>query len=335
MIAVEELSRDDLASFDSEVRPRYRPVVIRGFAKHWPLIEAGQASVTEALGYLTRFDSGQPTDIMVAPASEKGRFFYTPDVRGFNFQRQQATISQLARALHDLSDKPDAIGIYAGATPVATHLPGFEGANPFPLASQLPQAIARIWLGSATQVATHFDLSDNFAVVALGNRRFTLFPPEATGDLYIGPFDLTPAGQPTSMVDPLVPDHDRYPRYARALEQAQFAELNPGDAIYIPTLWWHHVAATAPVNILVNYWHNDSVRGGGFLALIHAIMAIRDQPPAQKDAWRAWFDHFVFGDDAASAADHLPPNARMVTGPPSPQRDEMIRRFLAQVLGTN
>src|SRR3546814_5587571 len=94
-----------------------------------------------------------------------------------------------------------------------------------------------VWLGNATEVATHFDLSDNFAVVALGRRRFTLFPPGATADLYVGPLNHTLAGQPVSMVDPLAPDRQRYPRYARAEAQALIADLEPGDAIYIPALW--------------------------------------------------------------------------------------------------
>ena len=181
-------------------------------------------------------------------------------------------------------------------------------------------------------MATHFDLSDNFAVVALGKRRFTLFPPDAVADLYVGPLNVTLAGQPVSMVNPLAPDAELYPRFEAALERAQFAELEPGDALYIPTLWWHHVAASAPINILVNYWHNDARRGGGFLALVHAMLAIRDQPVPQREAWRAWFDHFVFGADAPEAAEHLPPHAKGINGPAHPQRDEQIRRFVLQVL---
>ena len=162
--------------------------------------------------------------------------------------------------------------------PTATHLPRFDAENPFPLAAGQFRAQSRVWLGNATQVASHFDLSDNFAVVALGRRRFTLFPPEATKDLYVGPLNVTIAGQPVSMVDPLAPDLERYPRYAAARELALTADLGPGDALFVPSLWWHHVQATEPVNVLINYWHNDVERGGGFPALIHAMLAIRDLP---------------------------------------------------------
>lgn len=320
------------AEFERDIRAAYEPVVIRGAVADWPLVELGKGSPSEALAYFERLDSGAPTELMIAPSSEGGRFFYSPDMRGFNFRREQATLSQLTQHLRQIEQEAEPIGIYAGATPVASHLPGFERENAFALGEEQPGATTRVWVGNATQVATHFDLSDNFAVVAVGKRRFTLFPPEATANLYVGPLDMTLAGQPVSMVDPLSPDLDRYPRYEEAAKLARFAELQPGDAIYIPTLWWHHVQATQPINVLVNYWHNDAQRGGGFLALVHAILAIRDQPAGERKAWQSWFDHFVFSDEAADAAAHLPPPARTVTGPPSPQRDEMIRRFILQVL---
>lgn len=333
MAAIDEIACPDRATFERDLRPLYRPFVIRGIARDWPLVAAGEEGGAEAaLGYLERLDTGAPTDIMLAPPAEKGRFFYAPDMRGFNFQRQRGSLTQLARHLRTLAAEPEPMGAYAGATAARSHLPGFEEAHAFPLADPASGASARIWLGNATQVATHFDLSDNFAVVALGQRRFTLYPPQAVGDLYVGPLDVTFAGQPVSMVDPLAPDLERYPRFAEAQALAQTTELEPGDALYIPTLWWHHVEATAPVNVLVNYWHNDAAQGGGFLALVHAILAVRDLPDPQRDAWRAWFEHMVFGAAAPASADHIPDYARGVTGPPSPQRDAMMRAFIARVL---
>lgn len=333
MTPVDEITVPDAATFERDIRAAYRPVVMRGLAAHWPLVAAGKADANAALDLIALADTGLPADVMVAPSSEAGRFFYTPDMRGFNFRREQMPLAALARHLRDMADALDPVGIYAGATDIARHLPTLGMANPLPLVAAM-DATARIWLGNATQVATHFDLSDNIAVVAAGRRRFTLFPPDATPDLYVGPLNITLAGQPVSMVDPLAPDHSAFPRYAKAEGLAQFAELEPGDAIYIPTLWWHHVAASAPINVLVNYWHNDDLRGGGFLALVHAMLAIREQPAAQRAAWRTWFDHFVFDEHAGDAAAHLPPHAQGVNGPASPARDEQIRRFILQVLGS-
>jgi hypothetical protein len=331
MKPVDEVPVRDAAEFESQIRPRFEPVVIRGLARDWPIVAAGKADPLAVLGQIEQFDTGQPADIMVAPPGERGRFFYSPDMRGFNFQRQQMTLTQLARQLRQIAAEAEPVGIYAGASEIARHLPRLAQENLLPLVTAMG-AIPRIWIGNATQVATHFDLSDNIAVVAAGRRRFTLFPPAATPDLYVGPLNITLAGQPVSMVDPLAPDHARFPRYREAEAQALYADLEPGDAIYVPTLWWHHVAASEPINLLVNYWHNDAQRGGGFLALVHAMLAIREQPEAQRAAWRTWFDHFVFGPEAPGAADHLPPHAQGVNGPASPQRDEQMRRFIVQIL---
>lgn len=333
MNPIEEIAAPATGALQSALVDPYRPVVMRGAAAEWPLVQAGKQSTQTALDYVTWFDNGKPTDVMVAPPAENGRFFYSPDMRGFNFQRQQGTLSSLLSQLPALAERADSPAVYAGAAAIASHLPGLEAQNTLPVLADAG-GTARIWIGTASQVAIHFDMSDNIAVVALGRRTFTLFPPEATGDLYVGPLNHTPAGQPVSMVDPLNPDMARYPRYAAAQEHAQQAVLEPGDAIYIPTLWWHHVQASDPVNILVNTWFNDAPRGGGFLALVHAMMSIRDLPPTQREAWRAWFDHFVFGDAAPDAADHLPLPARGVNGPASPERSEMIRRFVAQILSS-
>ncbi|NVD44801.1 cupin-like domain-containing protein [Qipengyuania atrilutea] len=332
MNPVEEVALPSKAAFDEQVRQAYRPVVIRGMARDWPLVRLGRTDPAEALRYCASFDSGAAADIMLAPPTEGGRFFYRNDMTGFNFERRKGTLGQLAGELARLDGQDDAPGMYAGAADLHDHLPGFASDHPLPLAEEQDGSQARIWMGNATQVATHFDLSDNFAVVAVGARQFRLFPPDVTKHLYIGPLDVTPAGQPVSMVNPLEPDLKRYPDYEKAEAQALYAELEPGDAIYVPTLWWHHVAATSPINILVNYWHNNSERGGPFLALIHALMSVRDLPAGQREGWRAWFDHFIFGEGAGSAADHLPAHINRITGPPSEERSETMRRFIVQVL---
>jgi hypothetical protein len=316
----------------AELSKAGQPFVMRGLVDDWPLVSAGRESPTAAVALLASMESGAPAEVMLAPPNIGGRFFYGPGAQGFNFTRQKATLSAVAAKLLELAEEPAPAAVYAGANETRAHMPRFDASHPLPHAARQRDARSRVWLSNRSEVATHFDLSDNIAVVALGRRRFTLFPPQATGDLYVGPLNHTLAGQPISMPDPLRPDFATYPRFAAALDVAQSAELGPGDAIFIPTLWWHHVAALDAVNVLVNYWYNDVARGGGFTALVHAILAIRDLPREQREAWRHWFDHFVFGEDAQAAADHLPPHGQGVNGPSSPERDEMIRQFLLKVL---
>ncbi len=328
---VREVPLADVAGFAATHAIAHLPVVVRGLVADWPLVAAARQGADAAAALLARYDRGAPTHVMRAPPEVGGRFFYDDAMRGFNFRVERAPLSTLMAELIARADDAAPPGLYAGSAPTAQHLPGFAEAHPMPLAH--PDVPPRIWIGNATRVAPHYDVSDNVAVVAMGRRRFTLFPPAATPDLYVGPLDVTIAGQPVSMVDLAAPDLDRFPRFAAAMEQASSVVLAPGDAIFIPTLWWHAVEALDPVNILVNYWYNQPPAGSPFAAMLHAMLAIRDLPLPERQAWAVWFDHYVFGADAAHGADHLPPHARGVAGPPSPGRTQALRAFILRALG--
>jgi ribosomal protein L16 Arg81 hydroxylase len=64
------------------------------------------------------------------------------------------------------------------------------------------------------------------------------------------------------MVHVTAPDLVRFPLFVHALEWAQQAELFPGDALFIPRDWFHHVEALERFNLLVNYWWDASNREG-------------------------------------------------------------------------
>lgn len=317
----------DAATFHHEIRPAGQPVLIKGLVAGWPVVGAAKAGRGALLSYLGALASEQPVTYSIGAPEIEGRFHYREGARELNFTREQASLPQFLHLLDREAalEQPRAL---AGQG-LAPHrcLPGFHPANPLPL---LPPAILpRMWLGNAARVATHNDELENIACCAAGRRRFTLFPPEAVGDLYMGPFELTPGGTPISMVHVTAPDLDRYPRYADALEVAQVAEMEPGDALYVPYQWYHHVESLEPVNLLINYWWDPARQdlGSPWDALLHGMIALRGLPPDQRRAWKAAFDHYVFltnGDPGA----HLPAAARGVLGNDSP---EYIARLKADL----
>ena len=132
----------------------------------------------------------------------------------------------------------------------------------------------------------------------------------------MGPLDFTPAGQPVSLVDLKRPDLTRYPRFSEALAHGQEAVLEAGDALYIPSMWWHHVEALEGFNVLVNYWWRQSPdhMDSPVAALMLALLTMRDLPPAQRKAWEGIFDHYVFHAGGETAA-HIPPPARHALAP--------------------
>ena len=331
MSDVQILSRRgvDLKTFRDEIVPAGEPVVFEGLVRDWPAVQAGLASPRALGDYLRGFDRGKPVAVLEGPPSIRGHFFYREDMLGLNFERRPATISATIDRLLAQLDDPNPPALYVESTPTAEYLPPFAVANPQPL---LPASVGpRVWIGNTLTVQTHFDLSSNIACVVGGRRRFTLFPPDQIPNLYIGPIEYNISGPPISMVPLKSPDLARFPRFAEALRRSRSAELGPGDAIFIPYGWWHHVESLAPFNVLANYWWNDARQAGSpFDAMLHGILTLRDLPPDQREVWRKMFEHFVFSPPEETLA-HIPRERRGIQGPPSPERTHAIRAILAKI----
>ncbi|NUP98213.1 MAG: cupin-like domain-containing protein, partial [Armatimonadetes bacterium] len=216
---------------------------------------------------------------------------------------------QVLAGLLGIAQTPEPPALYVGSTTVDAVLPGFLDANVLGLGAR--DALVSLWLGNRTRIAAHYDLPDNLAVVAAGRRRFSVFPPEQIHNLYMGPLDPTPAGQPISLVDFEQPDLERFPRFARALEAGEVAELEPGDAIFIPSMWFHHIEGLAPVNLLINAWWRQTPDyvDSPLNALHLALMTMRNLPTKERRIWQHHFQHFVFDADDSTWA-HIPPAAR-------------------------
>jgi Cupin-like domain len=321
----------DAVTLQNQIIPLNRPAVLRNLVADWPVVRAAKISPSALIEYIGRFDSGRPVVSLLGDASIRGEFSYSPDMKGLNFERRKEPLRvALDRLLACLDQEhPPAISIQASSVP--DHLPGFEleNANRFVHASIIP----RIWINNTTVVQAHFDAKDNVGCVVAGHRRFTVFPPDQVSNLYIGPLEFTPAGPCVSLVSPDDPDLKRFPLFERALANAEVADLGPGDAIFIPYLWWHHVKSADRINILVNYWWNTALHGLGspMDCLYHGILALGALPPAQREAWRAMFDHFVFHTHGAPAT-HLATQQRGVLGPMTPELAQKLRSMVMQAL---
>ena len=319
------------AIFRDEILTAQQPALMRDAVRDWPAVSAGKDSPRAMANYLRGFDTGASADTMIGDPAIDGYFFYNAEMTGHNFERRQERIAGSLDRLLALLDAPSPPAVYVGAVPMPSSLPGFIRDNNLALLD--PAIIARLWLGNRVTVQTHYDLSNNVACVVAGRRRFTLFPPDQLPNLYVGPLEFTLAGQPISMVRLDAPDLERYPRFPAALAQAQGAELEPGDALFIPYMWWHHVESRDRFNVLVNYWWDETPawQGSPFEALLHGLLSVRSLPPEKRAIWRSVFEHYVFqtgGDPVA----HLPPQRRGIQGAASPQLAEVLRAKLLQEL---
>lgn len=317
--------------FRNVIRPAGQPAVFRNLARDWPAVAAARSSDEELIAYLKSFRVDHPVAVIVGDPGIEGRFLYTEDLRALNFTRGMSPLDPfLDRLLVDRQNpRPYAIAVQSEEVPGL--LPGFEKENRTRLVDAA--VVPRAWMGNRIQVAAHYDLMENLGIVVAGRRRFVLFPPDELKNLYVGPFELTPAGTPVSLADPINPDLERFPRFAQALKRAQVAELEAGDAIYIPFHWWHAVYSLEPVNLFINYWWNDARTGAGnpYDALLHAVYAIRTLPPDQRAVWRMVFDHYIF-EANGDPVEHLPEYARGMLGETTSEQLTRMRSTLRQLL---
>lgn len=116
----------------------------------------------------------------------------------------------------------------------------------------------------------HKDPYENFYCVVHGHKDFLFHPPtdqpwipyneypkatykEVDGEFKIIPERLDEGTVPWISIDPLDPDLEKYPSYAKA--HPIHCRVNAGEMLYLPSLWFHHVRQSHGC-IAVNYWYD-------------------------------------------------------------------------------
>jgi len=310
-------------TLDDSILSSREPIVLRGLVKNWPLVEAAQQSDTAVSKYLTNLYNGRPLTVVRGEAENEGRVAYNDDLSKLNCASFRASLPE---ALDLMLGEADRLH-YIGTTATESIMPDFRQHNDVLTG---PGANQYIWLGSRSCIPAHFDVPDNIACNVVGRRRFTLFPPDQLENLYVGPLDFTPAGQAISMVDVRKPDYKRFPKYRAAEQVAQVVVLEPGDALFLPSMWWHNVEGLDDLNVLINYWWR---RSPGYMSspadvLELALLSIRDLPAEQKMAWKNIIDYYVFNDNKETFA-HIPKSAQGSVGK---MDDTIARKIVAKVL---
>lgn len=139
------------------------------------------------------------------------------------------------------------------AMPELRHDVDFE-----PLRAHRAKCFLRGWLGPAgTVTGLHADYPDNLLAQIRGRKIVHLISPAETDKLY--PSNKYEYGIRMSSIDFQRYDSKRWPRVQTAtIVQAM---LNPGDLLFIPAGWWHHVMSLDP-SISINCF---AVTWGAFL----------------------------------------------------------------------
>ena len=310
-----------------------RPVLLKGLAQDWGLVKAGKRSALDAMNYLRSFYNGTIVGSSFADPEIAGRLFYNNDFTKLNFNTTRGSMDDVLKNIeaHLHGELPPTY--YIASLMVDLCMPGFRGENDLDFKSHGVDPPPIIWIGNRTTASAHYDAPSNIACVAVGKRRFTIFPPDQIFNLYPGPLEPTPGGQAISVVDFKNPDFEKYPRFREALAVAQVAELESGDAIFIPSMWWHHVEGLNAFNVLVNYWWSSMPNyiPTPMYALYYAMWALRDRPENEKQAWRNVFEYYAFS-SAQTAKEHLPEPARGLLNTVDDMKARQLRAMLLNFL---
>jgi lysine-specific demethylase 8 len=123
-----------------------------------------------------------------------------------------------------------------------------------------------LWMGPKNTVSPlHYDPLDNLLIQVVGWKRVLLFPPDDKSKTFHTSNDANCSGDKqwhhagvdenqynTSAVDIENPDLERYPNFELAPIPFE-CTLGPGDALYIPKKWWHHVRSL-DFSVSANIW---------------------------------------------------------------------------------
>lgn len=305
------------------------PFLVRNLVSKWPLVQQAKLSSDHFRDYLLSKAIDRSFTVSFAPEDVHGRIGYRDDMK-INFEEHKASLDRIFQEMKSFERNDTQPLIYTGSIDIKKYFDGLFEENQIANFGRNPRV--GLWMGLRTQVPIHNDFPDNLACNLCGRRKFTLFPPDQFKNLYLGPIDYTPAGRSISMVDINSPDFARFPNYKLAEKEAKCVELAPGDAVHIPSMWWHSVEGLDGFNAMLNFWWRESpMLGDPDAALVHAIYAWRDLPNDEREIWRELLDHYVFGDPDAVRR-HIPTQGQGILARLDGTLAQKIKTFLLNTL---
>jgi hypothetical protein len=269
--------------FDESIRPTKVPVVIEGAMSQWAAIESWRtpARLAELIGEDTTVYCRR-----IVEGSEK----YKEDFFPVRFGEFLHEVYEIGTSDHYLTQALvfEPVGFLRRV--IRSSYPGLLqrlfvdcGLPPFVSAEELAEGI--MWMGSNEQVTPlHYDPADNLNCTILGRKRWILFPPEEAANLRINGNDGSD-GMLSSLDDLIVDGAWRGGPIATAYE----VTTEPGQILYVPAGYSHHVFSSREPSAAINFWFVDlnSVRLFAQYAHYQSLDRYGYERPVRRRAYSA------------------------------------------------
>src|SRR5690348_10108810 len=140
---IEEVTGADPGALPDSVLNSTRPLVLRGVAAHWPMVQAGRQGTRPAVDYLLKYYPQATVGAFLAGPETRGRFFYNDDLTGFNFRPVKIKLDTVLEEILRFQNEPRPPSLYVGSTTIDTALPGLRAGNDLGFGDRDP--LASIW----------------------------------------------------------------------------------------------------------------------------------------------------------------------------------------------
>jgi len=226
-LSVDEFERDYLA--------RGLPVVLTGYTtKKWPLMRLSREELKNVLGTAQGVVVNED---------------YIKDSASLKRGTIAMTYAEFIDRLDSNPLSKSGVPLYMANSPVPESLYPFIEYPPY-YPREVYQ-VPKLWLGAAgTYSGLHRDGTDNLYVQVWGRKRFLLASPDQWRCFYTWSTDLK-GGLEGCDVDPENPDLKKFPLFAQA--HIVKVDLGPGDMLYLPEGWFHHVRSLE-LSLSINFW---------------------------------------------------------------------------------
>jgi [protein]-arginine 3-hydroxylase / protease len=220
---IDRIAPPSVDEFEARYVKRSRPVIVRGAIDDWPAMKLWSPEHLKV-----RFGNRQ-----VRVARARNGTFYDPKV-GLHYESIRFA---------------DYVDLLAAGKPIDRFMEFrvhelmpelFDDIIRPPYCCDARWFRSKFWFtGPDTKSSLHRDLPQNLYAQLVGRKKFILLDRRFTRmvhqhSLLSGVLSGVPNYSP---IDPEAPDLVRYPRFRGA--PLLVADLEPGDLLYIPSLWWH------------------------------------------------------------------------------------------------